>query len=743
MSDRKSWIRAGIFTHVSALALAACVLPPVQEPASCPPGASLRQTEQGPLCVADHRPGPGPGEPVANAPDERGEPGWSAEPPPADPPPVPAEPPVAPEAAPAPVPLPPPGASPAPSSPAPPSPAASPGSRVQRSWHRDGVLAEEIWIEDGVIHGPWLRKDISGRTVDKGFFAVGWPAGEWARWDAQGKLQHTCVFQRDSELLATCQVYRAGVLASVQSYVDRRAWPARSLADLLGVHAMSNLTERHGPWVEYNTTSGRKVSEGSYEHGKEAGAWTRWSLAGTVRLQESYRNGQREGGYAEWHQNGRERQQGTYSAGRKHGLWTTWSEAGVVIEKVTYDMGVEHGGVERFHPGGKPRERGSYESGTKTGVWETWHEDGRLRWRGQYVNGRPHGPWEIRDEDGRVARGPYVDGARHGAWKLETPAGWEPGKDMYIERGQYVGGRRDGVWITRGPGGWMQSQGRYDRGTRLGRWRVWNQAGQVVADVHYHVSGKLHGSFTRWHDNGVVAEQGELVAGVKVGAWIARDPDGAVLYRGGYRDGEKHGAWQERARAGAALDDRLYDHGEVIPRHGYEAHVALGSLQAPGRDAAVPDVLSLDVALVREHRLGEGHLFLGYGVELMVEDADELATSAAVGVPLRAGAMSTARRRSSGLARGTYAYAQVTPFLRLGDGGADVGARLSVGLTSPGYSRFWVRSRDHHGDDVGEFFQIVTFPLRLAVASINHVELVYEHDRAHGAQIGVMFGLGL
>lgn len=741
MPDRKSWIHAGIVMHVSALVFAACVLPPLQEPASCPPGASLRQTEQGPLCVADHGSGPGPSEPVATSPDDRGPPpGWPAEPPPADPPPAPpVAPDAAPQVAPPPSPVPPPGAEPAPSAP---PPATSPGAGVQRSWHRDGVLAEEVWIEDGLLHGPWLRKDISGRTVDEGFFAMGWPAGEWVRRDAQGKLQHVCVFQGDSELRVSCQVYRAGVLALFQSHLDPRPWPARALADLRGVHAMSDLGERHGPWVEYNTTSGRKVSEGSYEHGKETGVWTRWSLAGAVRLQERYRDGQREGEYVEWHQNGRQRQQGTYGAGRKHGVWTTWSEDGVVIEKVTYDMGVEHGSVERFHPGGKPRERGSHDKGKKTGVWETWHEDGVLRWRGQYVNGKPHGPWVIRDEDGRVARGPYVDGARHGAWKLETPAGEEPGEAMYTERGRYLGGRRDGVWITRGPGGWKQSEGRYDRGTRLGRWRVWNQAGQMVADVRYHVSGKLHGSFTRWHDTGVVAEQGELVAGVKVGAWIARDPGGDLLHRGSYRDGEKHGPWLERAHAGAPLDDRVYDHGEIILRHGYEAHVALGSLQAPGRDAAVPDVLSFDVALVREHRQDDGHLFLGYGVELMIEGSDQLATSLAVGVPLRAGAMSTTRRRGGVLAHGTYAYAQVTPFLRFGDSDVHVGARLSAGLTSPAYSRFLTSPPVRH--DSGErLLQWILYPVALAAASINHVELVYEHDQAHGAQLGVMFGFGL
>jgi antitoxin component YwqK of YwqJK toxin-antitoxin module len=569
MPDSKRWAPANIVMHVAALALAGCVFVPVQKPVSCPPGAYLRETDQGPQCVADHGASPRPSDPVATAPDQRDEPGWSA-PPPADSPPVPGESSVAPGAAPAPPP-PLPGAEPAPSSPAPPPPAAGPGAQ--------------------------------------------------------------------------------------------------------------------------------------------------------------------EGSYAEWYENGAPRLLGAYSAGRKHGVWITWYEDGVVAEKVTYEMGVEHGSVERFHPGGAPRERGSYEHGTRTGVWETWHEDGSLRWRGQYENGRPHGPWEIRDEDGRVARGPYVNGARHGAWELETPAGGEPGEDLHIERGQFVGGRRDGVWITLGRGGWKQSEGRYDRGTKVGRWRVWSQGGRLVADVHYHDSGELHGSFTSWHDNGVVAEQGEVAAGVKVGVWIARDRDGGVLYRGSYRHGKKHGLWQERAQAGGALEERVYERGKVIPRRGFGAHLAFGTLKTLG-DASAEYPLSIAFSLTREHRQGTNPYFLGYGVELLVEDYQDLATNVAVGVPLRAGILSASRRRGRGLALGTYVYAQVTPIVRRDGDEADVGARLSVGVSSPGLTTMMLEQRKSSFNIFREFVSI-------AIRSINHIELVYDHDQARGARAGVLIGVGL
>jgi hypothetical protein len=124
--------------HLSALALAGCVLPvpvPVPVPASCPPGAHMRETARGPICIADQEPaGPGMREPVAMSPE---------------PPVAPPEPPSAP--------------------PQPPS-APGPGAEVHRSWHDNGALAEEVRLGAGVLHGPWLRRDQFGRMVDKGFF---------------------------------------------------------------------------------------------------------------------------------------------------------------------------------------------------------------------------------------------------------------------------------------------------------------------------------------------------------------------------------------------------------------------------------------------------------------------------------------------------------------------------------------------------------------------------------------------
>ena len=731
MSDRKLWVHAGVLVHVAAVA--GCVLPPVQGPVSCPAGAHVQETEQGPLCVPDQaQPGPGRSEHLASSPRDPGaqQPGWPAEPSQAaDPSLAAAEPP----------PPPPPGVESTPSMTEP--PATGPGTRVHRT--EDGsTLREEIGLASGVPHGPWLRRDNFGRLVDRGAFEMGWPTGEWAHWYGDGQLEHTCVFRRDGQLVVACNVYRSGKLAAVESYIDRRPWPARSAEDLRGVHAMTGLSERHGTWIQWDSRTGDKLSEGSYDHGKETGVWTRWSLAGHVRLKESYRNGQREGAYGEWHENGRPRQEGSYSAGRKHGAWTTWSESGEVAERVSYEMGIEHGSAERFHPSGTPKERGSYDNGKKTGLWETWHEDGSLRWRGEYVNGKPQGPWEIRDEDGRVGRGMYVDGMRQGEWEIQSPAGWEPGKDMRIERGHYERGQRHGVWVRLGPDGGKQSEGRYDGNRKVGRWRTWSQAGQMVADVGYHESGKLHGPFTRWHDNGVLAEQGEYVDGVKVGAWIARARDGAVLHRGSYRDGEKHGPWLERASAGATLHDRLYDRGTIIPRHSYEAHLGVGFLQAPGRDAAVPQVLSFDIALLREHRQDEGPHFFGYGVETMIEALEEGTISVAVGVPLRVGAVSSKRRRKGGFSHGAYAYAQVTPFLRFGEGALDPGVRLGLGITAPGASRFWLRSRGRPSKEELPF-ELLSVPFRVALAALNHVEVVYEHDQAHGAQAGVLFGFGL
>lgn len=55
---------------------------------------------------------------------------------------------------------------------------------------------------------------------------------------------------------------------------------------------------------------------------------------------------------------------------------------------------------------------------------------------------------------------------------------------------------------------------------------------------------RAHGTWTRYHRNGSIIDQGEMRLGVKHGTWRQYHPNGAVLAEGRFEDGRADGLWQ-------------------------------------------------------------------------------------------------------------------------------------------------------------------------------------------------------
>ena len=71
--------------------------------------------------------------------------------------------------------------------------------------------------------------------------------------------------------------------------------------------------------------------------------------------------------------------------------------------------------------------------------------------------------------------------------------------------------------------------------------------------------GVKHGPYTRWHDNGQIAVEGEYAYGERDGMWIRWYDDGATQEEGEYLDGDKIGTWIRWDRDGDELGVHEYD----------------------------------------------------------------------------------------------------------------------------------------------------------------------------------------
>ena len=77
---------------------------------------------------------------------------------------------------------------------------------------------------------------------------------------------------------------------------------------------------------------GRKSSEGTYTDGEQDGMWTYWHENGQKSSEGTYTDGEQDGMWTYWHENGQKGAEGTYKDGEEDGMWTYWTEEGELEE---------------------------------------------------------------------------------------------------------------------------------------------------------------------------------------------------------------------------------------------------------------------------------------------------------------------------------------------------------------------------------------------------------------------------
>jgi antitoxin component YwqK of YwqJK toxin-antitoxin module len=207
---------------------------------------------------------------------------------------------------------------------------------------------------------------------------------------------------------------------------------------------------RHGPLTIFDST-GAKLREENWSHGKLHGKWTEWDVDGAVIAEGEFRDGLRHGVWA-WHEFNdspnirpqrflplrtlRKRfisyRNGTVLRDIKHTDdditiedWN-WDQNGVeqkcvrqshtgqTLEEFTYRgvytpfegedvlQFVRHGPQRKWHPSGQKQEELAYDIGRRAGEAQGWYANGRPWYQGAWKDDLEHGPWTWWNKDGTV-----------------------------------------------------------------------------------------------------------------------------------------------------------------------------------------------------------------------------------------------------------------------------------------------------------------------------------------------------
>lgn len=194
----------------------------------------------------------------------------------------------------------------------------------------------------------------------------------------------------------------------VKGYVFEDGWLKYE-----GITDMNGL--RQGLWKEYYQT-GELRSKGKYKNSRPVGEWKFYFTDKTLEITGEYNSkGQKHGEWIWFYPSGDTMNVAYYEDGDLDGPYVEYDEDGEPLVKGEYVAGYEEG--HWFYRNGTSVESGKYEGGKRTGLWITTFDGDKTAFKINYEDGIRDGKYTAFWENGNIkTTGKYVNGLQDGAW---------------------------------------------------------------------------------------------------------------------------------------------------------------------------------------------------------------------------------------------------------------------------------------------------------------------------------------
>ena len=108
-------------------------------------------------------------------------------------------------------------------------------------------------------------------------------------------------------------------------------------------------------------------------------------------------------------------EQGSFRNGEREGTWVSYWENGQLKDKNNFKNGKREGTSVAYHDDGQLSSKGNYKNGKREGAWIGYHNNGQLNYKGNYKNGKKEGTWVGYDKNGTLVSmftGTFKNGAK-------------------------------------------------------------------------------------------------------------------------------------------------------------------------------------------------------------------------------------------------------------------------------------------------------------------------------------------
>ena len=314
------------------------------------------------------------------------------------------------------------------------------GRRYDKKWH----LIQNITYKDGFEEGISPIFDTTGLlreiiTYRKGFVMT---REALNRYDREGKKHgYWKTFYDDWSLHTECY-YRHGLRDGFYKEYDEKGNLKKITKYLNDVEQILEGDQKPLIVKHEYYPNGKVKREASFRDGKREGVWREFDeegnvinsqtykkgalvgegIVGTDGKRRSYNEGQPDGFWTWYYDNGQKQIEEQFYKGQPNGPYKEYDAKGNVIVSGTYFDGMKNGKwTEEI---GDMRTQGEYRNDKQVGEWVSYYDNDKMAFRGIFNAGYPDGEHLFYYENGRLREiQNYKAGVKHGDWKKYLDTG--------------------------------------------------------------------------------------------------------------------------------------------------------------------------------------------------------------------------------------------------------------------------------------------------------------------------------
>jgi len=176
--------------------------------------------------------------------------------------------------------------------------------------------------------------------------------------------------------------------------------------------------EREGFWSSYHDNGIIKY-KGQFFNGKELGIFKYYDLLGNLAIKLNYIDTGLTSKVTLYYTDGKIKSQGTYLNKKKTSLWVSYNTHGRKINQENYKQGVLNGESIHYYENGMIAEIFNYLNGLKHGPFKILYKSGNLNMTCNYLNDLKHGLAQYYFNDKHIvleSKGDYNMGKKDSIW---------------------------------------------------------------------------------------------------------------------------------------------------------------------------------------------------------------------------------------------------------------------------------------------------------------------------------------